>query len=111
MINLAKQSPRIENGILKWYWWDTFELDFEFNFTDEDGNPIPEDETESLTLTIYNQVFDEVLSTTSNHSHTVSIAIDDTNTKLFKRGTYYYKVRRNSWYITTIIQENEIIVE
>lgn len=111
MVKLAKPSPRIEDGIIKWYAWDTFDLNFEFIFTDEDWNKIPEEETDCLEFTIYNQYYDVLYSTEVHQSHEVPVSIDEEMTQKFTRGNYYYIIRRIAGYITTIIQENEIIVE
>lgn len=111
MIKTAEQSPRIEDWVIKWYSGDTFDINFEFVFTDEEWNEIPEEETDYLKFTIYNQYYDIVYSTEVYHSHEVPLSVDDILTRSFPKGEYHYKIRRIAGYTTTIVQENEIIVE
>lgn len=110
MINLAKQSPRIEDKIIKWYCGDTFELNFDFEFVEDDIIVEPQ-QTETLILTVFNQYFDKIHTIEVHQTHDITLVIDDELTKKFPRGQYYYIVKRIAWYITTIVQENQIIVE
>ena len=111
MIKLAEQSPRIEDGIIKWYAGDTFELNFEFEFSDTEGNVISSEETDYLEFKIFNEYYDTIYEEVVYKSHEVSVYMNDENTAKFPRGKYFYVIKRNDGFITTIIQENEIVVE
>lgn len=111
MIELAKASPRIENWIIKWYRGDTFDINFEFIFSDGEGVVISPEETDYLEFTIYNQYYNIVYTEKVYNSHSILLLVDDEETKKFPRGTYFYVIKRVAGYKTTIIQENKVIVE
>lgn len=113
MIKCAEQSPRIcEDGTIKWYEGDTFQLEFDYTFTDENGNVIaagPDDKiriyftSKASLLNVYEA---EVVGTNK-----LLVNVDEDVTKLFKAGEYEYNVRREAQFITTLNKQNKVVVE
>lgn len=113
MIKCAEQSPRIcKDGSIRWYEGDTFELEFELEFTDENDNPIEALPNDQITICFRNKInLDIVYETNVIGTNKLKVCIDDEATKKFKVGEYYYCVRRNSKFITTLMRNNTIVVE
>lgn len=111
MIKCANKSPRIcGDSSIRWYEGDTFELNFEMTFTDDEGNEIPTDSDTTITICFRkNNVLVHEVSVVGNNL--VNVVIDKEITKKFKRGVYTYCVRRNGNYITTVIHHNKVVVE
>lgn len=112
MIKCAEQSPRIcSDGSIRWYEGDTFELEFNFTFKDENGfnvEVLPNDEISICFRDICNDVIYEtsVIGTT-----TLTVVIDSETSSKFKVGRYKYCVKRISNFVTTVMRKNEVVVE
>ena len=50
-LNPAKPSPRIEDGILKWYVGDTFQMVLHISIVDQDGAPVTIGVGDTITFT------------------------------------------------------------
>lgn len=113
MIKCAEKSPRICNdGSIRWYEGDTFELEFNLNFTDDNGDPVPTAADDKIEICIRDKISNKsVYETAVVGTNKLIISIDENATKNFTVGEYYYCVKRNSNYITTIMRKNKIVVE
>jgi hypothetical protein len=112
MIKCAERSPRIEeDGSIRWYEGDTFMLEFMFKFSNEDGTEIPAKSTDVIEFDFINYAGQSVHNCIFEGTNSVIINMDEITTKKFKRGTYRYNVRRNSKFITTIMDKNKVVVE
>ena len=94
MATETKQSPRSENGIIKWYEGDIFFLDFAVNdyFTKQ---PIELGENDRLSIEFHTcqrliKIFDKMDKTEEG---LFRIHIDKDITRLFKAGRYHYDIR------------------
>lgn len=112
MIKCAEQSPRICNdGTIRWYEGDTFSLEFDLIFTDDNGEEVPTQETDEITICFRDKLERIIYETSVVGTTILNVIIDEETTKKFKRGTYKYCVRRKSDYITTIMRMNEVVIE
>lgn len=111
-VKCAEQSPRIcEDGSIRWYEGDTFTLEFDLNFTDEQGNVVevlPDDE---IAICFRNKYGEILYETKVVGTSTLTININEEISNKFKEGSYTYCVRRNSIYITTLMRNNKVVVE
>ena len=112
-IPAAKQSPRIENDILKWYEGDTFTLNIELVLKDDSGSPVTITSTDTVTAIFYNERGDIVKTFTFQNitGNVISIEIDSESTSLFTKGKYIYDIKFSSSNLTTIANDNVLIVE
>lgn len=111
----TKQSPRNENGIIKWYEGDIFFLDFALNdyYT---KLPIEVGENDRFSIEFHNcqrtiKRFDEMVKTEEG---LYRIHIDKDVTKLFRVGKYHYDIRyhkNNDETRQTIYECGEVEVE
>jgi len=111
----AKQSPRIEDGILKWYEGDTFSFVWTINITNKDtGNPIIFMLEDSIDFEFFNefgqliQVFHFGNIPTDNK---VRLDFNEDVSKKFRRGKYKYSIKYNGINIVTIGASNKAEVE
>lgn len=112
MIKCAEQSPRIcEDGSIRWYEGDTFKLLFELEFTDDGGNVIETLPTDKISICFNDEHNRKIYEYEVAGTNIIEVNIDSETTKKFKEGNYFYSVKRNSNYITTIIRDNKIVVE
>ena len=105
----AKQSPRIENGVVKWYEGDTFALQLELDIVDQDGERVilaPED---TVTAVFRNDALSVVkeFTFTDVADNTITLAFDNTCTALFPAGHYTYDIRCIGTRRTTVCSGNE----
>ena len=132
----APQSPRMDNGVLKWFYGDTFAVDMVINLVEqevgEDGNLVNRlinfDESDQIVVTFFNARKEVVHSFISKNIsndeksefyHTVSLDFTKDVSHKFCRGRYTYCVkyvhkdgdRTVSTDITTICVNNRAEVE
>ena len=111
----AKQSPRIEDGILKWYEGDTFSFVFVINLTDKDtGEPIifmPED---TITFEFSNE-FSQLIQVFSFDNipfdNKVRLNFNEDVSRKFIIGKYKYSIKYNGINTVTLGACNKAEVE
>lgn len=109
----ARQSPRIENGIIKWYEGDTFELALTLELTDQDGEDISIAADSGVTV-VFRDRREETVKTfsfTNIVGNTVTLDFDAECSALFPKGEYSYKVVYAAGEKTTVAQGNLCAVE
>ena len=112
-IPAAKASPRIENGVLKWYEGDTFDLTIEITLVDATPVAIDIPASATITLIFYNErkakVKDFIFTNIENNK--IDVPMDAETSALFKRGRYSYDMKYDSATLTTIVNDNICVVE
>lgn len=108
-IPAAKQSPRLENGVVKWYEGDTFRLQLVLDIVDQDGEPVVIGENDTVTVSFQNDALTTVkeFTFTEVENNTVTMEFDSTVTALFPAGRYTYNVRCTIEQRTTVCSGNE----
>jgi len=109
----AEQSPRIVNGVLRWYESDTFELQLVLELEDQDGDPITIAATDTVKIVFRDKTNTIVkeFTFTNISNNTVTMDFDATCTALFPRGNYQYDVYLTQSERTTIANDNKVVVE
>lgn len=109
----AKQSPRIETGVLKWYARDTFSLVLELELTDQDGEAVIIAPSDTVTAVFSDANGDPVktFEFTDIASNTVTLEFDGETSALFAPGRYTYTVTLETQQRRTLAAGNEVIVE
>lgn len=109
----ARSSPRIVNGVLKWYEFDTFTLDLELELEDQDGEPVTIGTDDIVEINFYNRSEDKVKEWhfTNISSNVVTLVFDDEVTALFPAGWYHYDIIYKGENRTTIAKRVQLIVE
>lgn len=109
----ARQSPRIENGILYFYMGDTFELDLELTLTDQDGEDISIAAASTVKVEFLNRQNQTVKSFefTDIQNNTVTLCFDAVCSALFSRGEYRYRIYYTAQQRTTLAADDICIVE
>ena len=109
----ARQSPRIENGIVKWYEGDTFDLCLELELTDQDGDDIAIAASSTVTVEFVNRQNEAVktFEFTGITGNTVTLDFDSACTALFPKGEYRYCVYYTAGRRTTLAADNVCVVE
>lgn len=106
----AKQSPRLEHGVLTWYQGDTFDLQIELELTDQDGMAM--DATGTVDVVFRDDchnIIKEFTLTPSNNIITLDFNADVS--ALFRIGEYRYDVYYNGEERTTIANDNKVVVQ
>ena len=109
----ARPSPRIVNGVLKWYQGDTFQLDIELQLEDQDGEIVNIASSDTVTVVFYDRrvrVVKEFVST-NIEGNTASLLFDEQTTALFPAGEYTYNVYLDGEKRTTLAKDNNVVVE
>ena len=132
----APQSPRMDNGVLKWFYGDTFAVDMVINLVEQEAQkdgtfvdkPINFDESDQIVVTFFNErkevVYSFISKNISNdekseYYHTITLNFTKDVSHRFRRGKYTYcmkyvhKEDGNTVYtdITTICVNNRAEVE
>lgn len=109
----ARSSPRIINGVLKWYEGDTFTLDLEIELEDQDGLAKDIADTDTVDVVFYNRSEDKVKEWhfTNISNNVVTLVFDDEVTALFPAGWYHYDIIYKGENRTTIAKRVQLIVE
>lgn len=112
MIKCAEKSPRIcKDGSIRWYAGDTFILHFNLEFSDDDGNNVPTNSSDEITICFRDALNNVVHEEKVVGTNVLTLNIDEETTKSFKQGEYHYCVRRNADFITTLMRKNKVVVE
>jgi hypothetical protein len=113
VIKVAQPSPRVcEDGTIRWYAGDTFEIEFDLSFVDDFGEHVDILPTDEISICIFqNKGMSPIYETSVIGESKLIFAVDEELTKQFPSGEYFYNVRRNSVYITTIMKRNRMVVE
>lgn len=113
MIKVAQPSPRVcEDGTIRWYAGDTFEIEFDLSFVDDSGERVDVLPSDEISICFFqNKGMSAIYEMKVVGSSKIVFAVDEELTKQFPCGEYFYNVRRNSVYITTIMKRNRIVVE
>ena len=106
-------SPRLINGVLKWYAGDTFDLHVEITLQDQDGEPITIQSTDTIEFAFFNKKRDVVKKFTFNNvvNGTVLLEFDKDTTALFPAGEYTYDVYYDGYIRKTLSNDSVAIVE
>lgn len=109
----AKVSPRVENGVIKWYEGDTFSLQLELELRDQDGEAITIGENDTVHIIFRDDTLDAVkeFNFTEITGNIVTMVFDSTVTALFPKGRYTYDVHYTGENRTTVCNDNKAEVE
>ena len=114
----TKKSPRVENGIIKWYEGDAFYLYFNLlmGIKSEGLYPLELSENDKVTVT-FSTLQDRVIKIfeiTETVADKFPIYIDAKTTRIFRKGKYHYDIelhRNNDETIQTLLKCGEVEVE
>ncbi len=106
-------SPRIVNGVLRWYAGDTFDIQIEIDLKDQDDEPITIGPDDTVEVVFKDKSLDVVKTFEFNNieDNTVTLEFDETCTALFPAGKYTYDVYYTGEKRTTIANDNKVLVE
>lgn len=110
----AMPSPRIENGILRWYAGDTFTLGLELDILDQDGAEVSIGTSDSLTVNFYDAFREKVYTAALDAAAlggAPEIAFNAETTAKFPAGKYTYDMIFTHGDKTTVVKGNRILVE
>lgn len=115
-VPVAKESPRNENGILKWYVGDTFEIDWTVQLVDEQGDFYTYDPEDHLVWSFYTvpgRSLVHKFDFTNIQRDTVTLSFTPEVSNKFTAGLYFYCVKLIDKHgeITTLCAENKVEVE
>ena len=117
-----KLSPRMENGVIKWFEGDRFGIDFEI-IDDETGEPYTLKDGETVEITFHKQGVVQSFSggnipvnravKTFEFDHTADCAalsckFDEETTKLFPAGRYTYCIKLNGTESRLTVSANNV---
>lgn len=115
MINIpnAKESPRIVNGVLRWYCGDTFDLQLTLDLEDQDREPVVIQPTDKVEVVFLDRSLNEVktFTFTEVEGNTVVMTFDEDVTALFDIGDYTYDVYYTGEERVTLAEDNKVVVE
>ena len=97
-IKPAKSSPRIENGVLRWYHGDSFQIEWEINLT-QNGRSYEFDENDELIFSFYRKPEKELVhqfTFTNIQDNMVTLDFTEEISSKFDVGYYSYCVKFNS---------------
>ena len=101
---MVKESPRIEDGVIKWYCGDAFYISFEV-LDDETGAPLKMSDSDSITISFFNRqnvcVKQFVFGSDCDCS-VLDCHIDEAVTKQFAVGVYTYCIKYHQGSVGTI---------
>lgn len=118
IIPIAKQSPRISNGIIAWYVGDAFIIDWSVHLT-EDEEPVIFTEGDKLEWHFYSMsnkntpIHTFTFNYQDMHDNTVTLFFSSEISSKFAIGTYTYCVKflSHTGRIVTLNANNRIKVE
>lgn len=118
MANLpsAEFSPRIENGVLRWYAKDTFDVQVDLELEDQDHRPITLSSTDTVTFEFFNRSLRSVKKFTFTASdiedNSVHLNFDEETSDLFFPGKYTLDVTvTHDGNVTTVAKASPVLVE
>lgn len=109
----ARPSPRIVNGVLKWYEGDTFELDVELQVTDQDGETVNISDTDTVEF-VFKDCRREIIKTFSFAKitdNTVTLVFDKTVSAMFPKGEYTCDVYLVGERRITLAKDDPVVVQ
>ncbi len=88
----ANLSPRIVNGVLRWYEGNTFKLQLELELVDQDGEPVSIADTDSVEVKFRDKRKDVIKEFVFEHieDNIISLDFDAECTALFPAGKYTF---------------------
>lgn len=109
----AEMSPRVVNGVIRWYVGDTFELQVNLDLKDQDGEEIIIQSGQTVEFRFLDKqlhlvksfVFDNV------ENNKVILDFDEDVTALFPKGNYTYDIYYDGAKRTTLADDNKVVVE
>ena len=109
-------SPRVENGVLKWYEGDAFFVRFGLVINKQTGEELVIGESDKVVVTFYDSYCRKIVAidVPVSNGKTLPVHIDSRRSKLFPVGNYHYDVelhRNNSETIQTIAHCCKVEVE
>ena len=109
----ARLSPRIVNGVLKFYERDIFNLTLELDIEDQDGEKVDIDSAAELNVVFLNNRREEVktFTFTGIEGNAVTLDFDAECTARFKKGEYTYDIYYKAGPRTTLADENLCVVQ
>ena len=109
----ARMSPRLINGVLKWYAGDTWELQVDITLCDQDGENITIQSTDVIEFEFFNKKRDVVkkFTFTNVKNGSVVLVFDEETTALFPAGEYTYDVYYDGYTRKTLSNDSIAIVE
>lgn len=109
----AAASPRIENGVLRWYEGDTFQVNLLLTLTDQDGAPVTLNSGDTATLTFRDRrrAVADTVTFTNIRNGALPLVMDAARSARFPAGTYTYTLTLTHNNRTTLIKENTAVVE
>lgn len=109
----AEQSPRIVNGVIRWYQGDTFDIQLNLDLTDQDGEPvvINTDDLVKIVFTDKSKSVVKEFEFTNVEDNTVTMDFDSACTALFGKGNFTYTVTVRHGDRTTVASDNKVVVE
>ena len=120
---MTVESPRIENGGIKWFEGDEFGIDFEL-IDDETGEPYALKNGETVEITFYKQGVIKSFSSgsipvnraiktfvfdSSSHCAALTCKFDKETTKLFPVGRYTYCIKLNTVSARQTVSANNVV--
>lgn len=109
----ARMSPRIVNGVIKWYEGDTFSLRVEIELTDEADEQImiqPTDEVRFVFRNNRKEIVHEIRET-NIENNCVTLYFTENVSAKFPKGRYEYDVYYNGEERKTLSNDSPIVVE
>lgn len=110
----AAPSPRVENGVLRWYAGDTFTLGLELEILDQDGETVEIGTGDTLTVDFFDAYRGKVYTVSLDAealSGSPEIEIGTEVTAKFPAGAYRYNMILTHGGKTTVVKGNQILVE
>lgn len=109
----AAASPRIENGVLRWYEGDTFRVNLLLTLKDQDGAPVTLNSGDTATLTFRDkrQTVTDTVTFTNIRNNTLPLSMDAARSARFPPGPYTYTLTLTHNNRTTLMKENTAVVE
>lgn len=111
-IDSALPSPRIVNGIIEWYAFDTFEIGLRLNLKDADGENIVLGESDRVRVSIKNDRGESVKDFEFDNitDNSITLTFDEAASKMFPEGEYFYDIVTEGTRRVTIARNNRIKV-
>lgn len=109
----AKVSPRIDNGTLKWYYLDTFELQLSLELTNQDEEIVVMSPSDVVNVMFKNKSGKVVkcFEFTEIVDNTITLVFNEDCSSLFDKGEYVYDIYYIANNRTTIASNNRAVVE
>ena len=109
----AQMSPRIVNGVIKWYEGDTFALQVEIELTDDNGEQVviqPTDEVQFVFRNAKREIVHEIREI-GIENNCVTLYFTEEVSNKFPKGRYEYDVYYIGAERKTLSNDSPIVVE